>query len=249
MSHNTSETAPSISDQIRNWNSLNRNTSNTNDWVANIDKVAAALKGLTSFFMLSRDLYENSDHIHIYAGILNGKLTLFYIDAKNDTPNVDINTAMTPLPLHDIGDFFKGDSVVGDKNNTANAVTEKECIRRVYRWGTDWLRDAWISDVVKRPISDDINLNFLFSVLVIDTSDLKQLKDATAHACLLSLKEYIDNTKLAYAPDLTIADLDIENSKVNYMLEDVVYSIPPIKPKFEYSSFGALKQLIPDPKG
>lgn len=239
----------SISDQIRNWNSLNRSTiNNSSDWDSTIEKVVMALNGLTSFFMLTHDMYKNSDHIHIYAGIQEGRLTLFYIDAKKDTANVDIDTAMTPLPLYNIEAYFNGDTFKADKNNTHNAVSTEQAIRRIYRWGTNWLRSGWIQDTVVRPISDDDNLNFLFSVLVIETSDLKQLPDATQHACFLSLKEHIENTKVVFSPDLTIADIDVDSNEVNYMLEDVVYSIPPIKPKFEYASFGALKQLVPNPK-
>lgn len=243
------ESQDQIATEIKNWNALNRNNSGPTAWSEIISIATGALTDLNWYFLLDRALFANSTKIHIYAGLDNQqKLSLFYIDAKDDLSNVIIDSAMTRLTLLDLPDTDGQKFSIPDSNHSSHAVSPETAEKRVYRWGTNWMRNAWIKDAVNRPISDDDNLNFLFSVMVIDTSDLNQLPTANYFACFLSLKEEIKNNKMIFTPDLTIVDIDAQTGSMNYKIEDVVYSIPPIKPKFEYSEFGALKQLVPNPK-
>lgn len=240
-----------IRQEIQNWNDLSQNNVQhyVNDVVA---MVKSALQGLGWCFFPDPNLFVNSKKLHVYVGLRasDAKLSVFIIDAKDDIKGPDVFGKMTRVDLTNVTDPYGSKFSIPDPNDTSHRVRIASAVTRVYRWGTDWIRNAWIDHTVKNPPSNQLNTNILFSAIVIDTSDFNVLPTANYFACFLCLQESIKNNKMTFTPDIIVVDTDAnkQTKSLNYMVEDVVHSIPPCSftdagSASYYQNFGGLLEL------
>lgn len=229
------------SDKITNWN--DRKT-------LDATKAQKSLDNLGWYFLVDASLLSGGDYLHVYAGLdEKNKMTLFAVNSGNDTKKNGLNN-LQKLELKTDSTFLNDSLEVVIPKNKDHWISQADAQQRINNWKSKSIRDSWVTQryqIDSLPASN----NPLFSVMVVDVSDFRHLDGANGHACFLSLSDTIINRDTLYSADLIVADYKIDSQVINYVLEDVVHSVPPfgvnsISPLYP-SNFGILEklQLVP----
>ena len=221
---------------IYNWNNLK---------AMSFSMAENSVDGLGWYFMIDPNLLNGGDYVHVYAG-LDGenKLCLYAINSENDTKESGLNS-LQKLRIDSI-QVTDSTQIHFPKGKPGHWISAESAVDRVLNWGIKSSREKWVGQYTFKP--DEGSLNPLFSTLIIDVSDFKQLSESNTYACFLALKETYTGDTSTYSPDLIIVDMKIEDRTVNYMLEDVVHLIPPcsltdLSSSLYPGNFGVLLQL------